>query len=205
MTEQEFDKIRAGIKSAYPAHNVMPDVFSIRLWYRMLGDLDYKLCETAVLELAATLKFPPSIAEIREKCAEYTTIEADDSGEAWGLVQQAIRNYGYYRAEEALASLPETVRQAVNRIGFREICEDDNIAATRAHFMQIHKAIADRAKKNAAVPAMILENKRIYQSQIPQKEQVRIESQSTALLEDAERATPEYIDKLMREHGFRRP
>ena len=54
VTPQEFDFIRASIKSAYPTFNVMPDQYSIRMWYRMLGDLDYKLCETALMELFAT-------------------------------------------------------------------------------------------------------------------------------------------------------
>ena len=43
VTPQEFDFIRVSIKSAYPTFNVMPDQYSIRMWYRMLGDLDYKL------------------------------------------------------------------------------------------------------------------------------------------------------------------
>ena len=42
VTPQEFDFVRASIKSAYPTFNVMPDQYSIRMWYRMLGDLDYK-------------------------------------------------------------------------------------------------------------------------------------------------------------------
>lgn len=33
----------------------------IRMWYRMLGDLDYKLCETALMELFATHTYPPQI------------------------------------------------------------------------------------------------------------------------------------------------
>lgn len=49
VTPQEFDFVRASIKSAYPTFNVMPDQYSIRMWYRMLGDLDYKLCETALM------------------------------------------------------------------------------------------------------------------------------------------------------------
>ena len=72
VTPQEFDFVRASIKSAYPTFNVMPDQYSIRMWYRMLGDLDYKLCETALMELFATHTYPPQISEIREKCAEYT-------------------------------------------------------------------------------------------------------------------------------------
>lgn len=48
MTPQEFDVIRAAIKSAYPTFNIMPDKYSIQLWYRMLGDIDFKVCETAL-------------------------------------------------------------------------------------------------------------------------------------------------------------
>ena len=62
VTPQEFDFIRASIKSAYPTFNVMPDQYSIRMWYRMLGDLDYKLCETALMELFATHTYPPQIS-----------------------------------------------------------------------------------------------------------------------------------------------
>ena len=54
MTPQEFDVIRAAIKSAYPTFNIMPDKYSIQLWYRMLGDIDFKICETALQELIAT-------------------------------------------------------------------------------------------------------------------------------------------------------
>lgn len=109
VTPQEFDFIRASIKSAYPTFNVMPDQYSIRMWYRMLGDLDYKLCETALMELFATHTYPPQISEIREKCAEYTVPHLKDQGEAWGEVQKAISQYGYYRQEEALESLTPIV------------------------------------------------------------------------------------------------
>lgn len=53
MTPQEFDVIRAAIKSAYPTFNIMPDRYSIQLWYRMLGDIDFKICETALAFLAS--------------------------------------------------------------------------------------------------------------------------------------------------------
>ena len=84
MTPQEFDVIRAAIKSAYPTFNIMPDRYSIQLWYRMLGDIDFKICETALQELIATQTYPPQIAEIRAKCAEYTLPQIKDAGEAWG-------------------------------------------------------------------------------------------------------------------------
>ena len=100
----------------------------------MLGDLDYKLCETALMELFATHTYPPQISEIREKCAEYTVPHLKDQGEAWGEVQKAISQYGYYRQEEALESLTPIVREAVKRLGFREICLDEKLhALTGSH------------------------------------------------------------------------
>ena len=92
MTPQEFDVIRAAIKSAYPTFNIMPDRYSIQLWYRMLGDIDFKICETALQELIATQTYPPQIAEIRAKCADYTSPQIKDSGEAGVMYNVQSRN-----------------------------------------------------------------------------------------------------------------
>lgn len=60
----------------------------------MLGDLDYKLCETALMELFATHTYPPQISEIREKCAEYTVPHLKDQGEACGSRGQRYESHG---------------------------------------------------------------------------------------------------------------
>ena len=205
VTPQEFDFIRASIKSAYPTFNVMPDQYSIRMWYRMLGDLDYKLCETALMELFATHTYPPQISEIREKCAEYTVPHLKDQGEAWGEVQKAISQYGYYRQEEALESLTPIVREAVKRLGFREICLDENQDAVRAHFFKIYSNLIESKTNDAKLPPSILEAKNKYIAQLTTHENAAIEQQHREqIAEEPERATPEYIDMLMREHGFKR-
>lgn len=177
----------------------------IRMWYRMLGDLDYKLCETALMELFATHTYPPQISEIREKCAEYTVPHLKDQGEAWGEVQKAISQYGYYRQEEALESLTPIVREAVKRLGFREICLDENQDAVRAHFFKIYSTLIERKTNDAKLPPSILEAKNKYIAQLTTHENAAIEQQHRdQIAEEPERATPEYIDMLMREHGFKR-
>lgn len=169
----------------------------------MLGDLDYKLCETALMELFATHTYPPQISEIREKCAEYTVPHLKDQGEAWGEVQKAISQYGYYRQEEALESLTPIVREAVRRLGFREICLDENQDAVRAHFFKIYSTLIERKTNDAKLPPSILEAKNKYIAQLTTHENVAIEQQHREqMAEEPERATPEYIDMLMREHGF---
>ena len=132
----------------------------------MLGDLDYKLCETALMELFATHTYPPQISEIREKCAEYTVPHLKDQGEAWGEVQKAISQYGYYRQEEALESLTPIVREAVRRLGFREICLDENQDAVRAHFFKIYSTLIERKTNDAKLPPSILEAKNKYIAQL---------------------------------------
>lgn len=161
----------------------------------MLGDLDYKLCETALMELFATHTYPPQISEIREKCAEYTVPHLKDQGEAWGEVQKAISQYGYYRQEEALESLTPIVREAVKRLGFREICLDENQDAVRAHFFKIYSTLIERKTNDAKLPPSILEAKNKYIAQLTTHENAAIEQQHRdQIAEEPERATPEYID-----------
>lgn len=148
---------------------------------------------------------PPQISEIREKCAEYTVPHLKDQGEAWGEVQKAISQYGYYRQEEALESLTPIVREAVKRLGFREICLDENQDAVRAHFFKIYSTLIERKTNDAKLPPSILEAKNKYIAQLTTHENAAIEQQHRdQIAEEPERATPEYIDMLMREHGFKR-
>lgn len=194
--------IRAAIKSAYPTFNIMPDRYSIQLWYRMLGDIDFKICETALQELIATQTYPPQIAEIRAKCAEYTLPQIKDAGEAWGDVQRAIRKYGYYRSEEALESLEGPTKDAVERIGFRELCLGDNQIANRAHFFKIYDAIAQRKINEARLPELVLKKKTEYMLNCAEQ------AKPLAIKDNVQEpvaniSTPEFIDRLMRENGLR--
>lgn len=68
MTDQEFETVALALKAAYPNSNVLPDKYAMKVWYRMLGDLESAVVENAVWEHIGTSPFPPSIAEIREKC-----------------------------------------------------------------------------------------------------------------------------------------
>ena len=207
MTTEEFDIIRAAIKSAYPDSNIMPDKYSIRMWYKLLGDLDFEVCETALYELFATNKFPPRVAEIREKCMEYMNPQIKDSGEAWEEVQAAVRKYGYYRADDAVKTLPDAIQQAVNRIGgFSYICTNDNPMVARAHFYKVYDAIVERQRKDAMLPAGVLGRKMEYIEMAKGFDEVLEAEHEVAKIEEtslAKTADPEYIDSLMRKYGFK--
>lgn len=63
----------------------------------------------------------------------------------------------------------------------------------------------ERKTNDAKLPPSILEAKNKYIAQLTTHENAAIEQQHRdQIAEEPERATPEYIDMLMREHGFKR-
>ena len=85
--------------------------------------------------LIATIKFPPTIAEMRESISTVVHSALPDSGDACGEVIISISHYGYYHQEEALASMREPLRLAVKLMGWGDLCMSENGMADRAHFL----------------------------------------------------------------------
>ena len=139
MTAQEFATISAAIRAAWPSANIMPDKQSKEVWWTMLSDLDYRSCLMALKEHMSTCKFPPSIAELREKCAGMSQAPIRDWGEAWEDVKRAIRFKGMYREQEALEQLDEITQKCVRRLGFQSLCTSENETADRANFRMIYE------------------------------------------------------------------
>lgn len=201
MTEKEFETITVAIKAAYPNSNVLPDKYAMKVWYRSLSDLDYHVAENAVWEHINTSAFPPSIAQIREKCADRLSHLVTDWGEAWEEVQMAIRYYGFYREEEALASLSRLTAVAVHRMGFRNLCMSENQVADRAHFQRMYEGMVKEEKRYTQLPEFVAREKELLKEQYA----TAIEEKSPARIETAEQSpdtkadlTPEQLEKRSR-------
>lgn len=198
MTDQEFETVALAIKAAYPNSNVLPDKYAMKVWYRALGDLDFRVIENAVWEHISTSVFPPSIAEIREKCAARLSPMLTDWGEAWEEVQRAIRKYGRYREEEALAAMTQMTVVAVRRMGFQNLCNSDNPVADRAHFQRMYEGMVKEEKRQTQLPEFVRsERTRMIESHTPPAPQ--IESKKEQMPESITRADPEHINKLLEE------
>lgn len=196
MTEKEFETIALAVKAAYPNANVLPDRYAMKTWYRALEDLDYKVAENAVWEHISTSVFPPSIAEIRGKCAARTAPIIEDWGQAWEEVQQAIRKYGSYREEEAVASLSSMTAIAMRRMGFLNLCRSENTVADRAHFQRMYEGMVKEEKRQTQLPEFVKTEKlhMIEQNTSPvlqiAVEEVSPEPEKTI-------ASREYVESLM--------
>ena len=152
MTKEDFKKIALAIKTTFPSSPILQTQEAMDMWYMFLQDLDYKVCQNAILEIISTSKFPPTIAEIREKCSHLTALPVKDWGEAWESVMRSIGRYGQYQAQEALESFDDITRKCVNRIGYVNICISENITADRANFRMIYETEAQRKKTDNQLP-----------------------------------------------------
>ena len=160
MTRAETAKILAVLAASYPKFEV--DDVKVQVWHEMLGDLDYAVASMAVKKLIMQNTFPPAIAEVRKAAIEISSPRGLTAAEAWGEVVKAVRNYGYYRGEEALASLSPTTAQIVRYIGWQEICWNEEPEILRAHFLRMYDQVAAREQeKQLLPPAMQAEIKKI--------------------------------------------
>ena len=114
-----------------------------------------EICKTRILDNDEYIK--ELNIKLQEEVKEYL-----ESGEVEELadieeVLRAIKMFGSYRETEALQSMTETTRQAVKRMGFRNICLSENIMAERANFRTIFEQIADRDHKTAQLSTNLVQ------------------------------------------------
>ncbi|EJW92552.1 hypothetical protein EVA_19341, partial [gut metagenome] len=113
LDKKEFGLFVVALRTYYSRENILPNNQAVELWYRQLQDIPYDLAEVVLQKWVATNKWSPSIAEIRESAAEVQTGKPMDWGEAFELVNRAIKRFGTYGEQEAMDSLPPLARGTV--------------------------------------------------------------------------------------------
>ena len=123
------------------------------LWEKALSDVPYDVAEKALLKVLSTSKFFPTIADIREAVGQLTQPRTLDAMEAWGLIGEAIRKYGFYRQKEAMESLPDDVVAMVKRFTWRELCLSENVETLRTQFSMAWETHSKRQKELKSLPS----------------------------------------------------
>lgn len=168
MNKQQFATLAIAIKSAYPASKILEDTASMDFWFMMLQDMDYKVAENAIAEHICTNIYPPNIAEIRKLCVERMQKPVLPFDEAWGVVQSAMRNYGFYNPQEAFATMDELTLSVVKNLGWSRLCQSENPTADRANFREVYEAKAKKVQNNMQLPEFVAKNKlQIQEHYIP--------------------------------------
>jgi len=156
MTFNEFKVLVKGMKAVYTSPNFLPDADSVKIWYRLLQDMPYELANVAIQRHMATNKFPPTIADIRAAAVE-TMDRTRDWSDGWERFRRAVGKYGYYQQDAALASMDETTRRVVKRLGWKQLCESENQMQDRANFRMVYEQEAQRKNETAVLPAKLQE------------------------------------------------
>lgn len=125
------------------------------LWEKALSDIPYDVAEKALIKVLSTSHFFPTIADIREAVAQMTQPRTLDAMEAWGLIIEAIRKFGYSRQKEAMDFLPDDVAEMVKRFTWWELCMSENPETLRAQFRMAWETQSKRKNELKALPAEI--------------------------------------------------
>lgn len=157
MDKAEFAVFASGLRTYYPRYNMLPNAEAAELWYQELKDIPYNIAVSALRKWVNQEKWPPSIAEIRAYAGEMVNGPAPDWGEGWQEVQRAIRRFGWCREKEAMDSLSPSARTAAERIGWRSICESENVETLRAQFRQVFQVAVEREQRDALIAPEVKE------------------------------------------------
>ena len=159
MTDQEraFINLMKGLKSAYTAPNFLPDDKSVQVWFAMLKDIPQEVLNIAVQRHIMTGKYPPTIAELREICAEISMENVEDWTKAWSNVLEVVSKYGIANGVEGFQQLDSVTQEAVKRVGYWDICNSENIAIERAIFRTAYEQFIARKKNEANLSGRVLD------------------------------------------------
>jgi len=140
MTEAEALSIVAVLAASYTKHDLTQA--NLNAYSAMLQDLDFVATGEAVKRLVCKAKWFPSISEIRTEVAEAKCAGIIEPELAWAEVLKAIGRYGLGGSPQW--STP-VMAFAVDAVGWRSICLDENVASTRARFIDAYRATRLRA------------------------------------------------------------
>ena len=155
MTRDEFKVLVKGMKAVYAQPTFIPDQDAFQMWFALMGDLPYDVCQVAIQKYMLTNKFPPTGAEIRELAASITSGDPMTWGESWERALAAVRRFGSYGKVEAMASLDPITRKCVESIGYMELCMSENIMVERAHYQKIFEVYSKREQVDRQMPLAI--------------------------------------------------
>lgn len=203
MTEQELGKVMRLLekyyKNFYQGMN-KEEVFAA--WYPLFRDDDPRAVERAVVEVVCTLRFPPTVADIKLQLAEDCLEGQPTAIEAFQRIAEAVDNAdGRMMAGIAFNELPPLMRKIVGSpsqlISWRHVSEETFQTVVMSAIRSSYETLAKREAKYYALPAGIRKTAgwRIEGAEtqaLPEPEKIKTFDD---LLNDMDRSAEEYRKK----------
>lgn len=159
MNKVDVIKLLTILKASYPNfYKDMPkeEVKSIvEVWAMMFADDDPQLVAESLKAVIATSKFPPSIAEVKEKMKLILQPEQMTEIEAWNIVNRAIRNSAY-DAQRYFDEFPPVIQRLVgspNQLREWGQMDSETVSSViQSNFMRSYKARTAHDRQIDALP-----------------------------------------------------
>lgn len=155
MERNEFSILVKAMKAVYSDPKFIADKDAFDVWYELLKDIPYEVCQASIHKYMSINKFAPTIADIRGYATELMSPQMLNEGEAWALVYKAICNSGY-KAREEFEKLPEECQRAVGNPAILKEWALLNInevnTVIQSNFMRSYKVECKRTQEYAKLP-----------------------------------------------------
>lgn len=154
-TKEILKVLRVGYPNFYKELKKSEADEIIDLWSAMFAAEPVIVVIEAVKSLMCTLKFPPTIADVKEKIALITQPQTMTEMESWGLVQKAICNSNYH-AQEHFDNLPTLIKKIIgspNQLREWAVMEAETVnSVVQSNFMRSYKAVSAQEKEMSMLP-----------------------------------------------------
>lgn len=155
MTREETKAIMAILRAGYPNfyRNMTREdaTNAINLWATIFENEPAQIVTEAVKSLMCSLKFPPTIADVKEKIELLTQPEQLTEMEAWNLVKKAMNTSDFVKSFQ---ELPPTIRRIVGSVSqLKEWAyTEGDISVISSNFMRSYRARAAHEHELARLP-----------------------------------------------------
>ena len=155
MTREETKAIMAILKAGYPnfykGMTKEDATNAINLWATMFVDEPVQLITEAVKSLMCTLKYPPTIADVKEKIELLTQPEQLTEMEAWNLVRKAMNTSDFVKSFQDLPPIIRRIVGSASQLKEWAYTEGD-ISVISSNFMRSYRARAAHERELTRLP-----------------------------------------------------
>lgn len=178
MTKQEAAQLLDIIGGLWANYRPPNPLIAAESWASVLADVSLDQAAKAVFALARRRReFPPDPGLVLDTVRELTGQRFPTPDEALAEVDREIRRVGYagiqperrvfaggiWQAAEQPSWSCEPVRQAVEAVGYRDLClaTDEARSVIRSQFLRLYREIVDRASLHAATVPLTMPANRL--------------------------------------------
>lgn len=159
MNVKELTVIMTILETAYPrfytGKTAEEKKQALGVWAMMFEKDDSRIVVEAVKVLVQTLKFPPTIADVKEKMYLLTHPRTMSEFEAWGEVMSAIQNSNY-NAQVMFDNLPEICQKVIgspNQLREWAVMDSEVVnSVIQSNFMRSYKVVSEQRKEYDMLP-----------------------------------------------------